>query len=106
MMLSWSHHGHGPVPPAPAGERATKNLDNLINLKRPPAPPRETARTRQALPLRVDAGLVRAFHEACKRLGLKQSELIEMILWNALGEPPLSFEHGATTEQEGLQSEE
>ena len=61
-------------------------------LKRPPAPPRETARTRQALSVRVDAGLVSAFHETRKRLGLGQSEMMETILWNALDEPPLSFE--------------
>ncbi|MGO9571142.1 MAG: hypothetical protein ACLP5H_26755 [Desulfomonilaceae bacterium] len=61
-------------------------------LKRPPAPPRETARTRQALSVRVDAGLVSAFHETRKRLGLGQSEMMEIILWNALDEPPLSFE--------------
>ena len=59
---------------------------------RPPLPPRETARTRRALPVRIDAGLVSAFHETRKRLGLGQSEMMEIILWNALDKPPLSFE--------------
>ncbi len=69
-------------------------MNNSIALKRPPAPPRETARTRQALPVRVDAGLVSAFHEIRKSLGLGQSEMMEIILWNVLGRPPLSFEPG------------
>ncbi len=63
-----------------------------ISFDRPPAPPRETARIRQALSVRVDAGLVRAFLDTCDRLGLRQSEMMEMVLWNALGKPPLSFE--------------
>jgi hypothetical protein len=67
-------------------------MNNPIRLERPPKPPRETARTRQALPLRVDAGLVRAFHETCKRLGIKPSDMMEIILWNALERPPLSYE--------------
>ena len=67
-------------------------MKNLTALSRPPAPPRETARTRQALPVRVDAGLVSAFHETRKRLGLGQSELMEIILWNILDKPLLSFQ--------------
>jgi len=66
----------------------------LAVFKRPPEPARETARTRQGMSVRVDAGLLRAFHEACKHHGLKPSELMEIILWNALDEPPLSFEAG------------
>ncbi len=67
-------------------------MSNTITLPRPPTPPRETARTRQALSVRVDAGLVSAFHETRKRLGLGQSALMEIILWNILDKPPLSFE--------------
>jgi antitoxin component of RelBE/YafQ-DinJ toxin-antitoxin module len=61
---------------------------------RPPAPPRETARTRQALSVRVDAGLVRAFYDTCDRLGIRHSEMMEIILWNALDKPTMSFEPG------------
>jgi hypothetical protein len=67
-------------------------MNSRITLEHPPKPPRETARIRQALPLRVDAGLVRAFQDTCKRLGLGRSELMEIILWNALERPPLSYE--------------
>ncbi|AFM23462.1 hypothetical protein [Desulfomonile tiedjei] len=69
----------------------------------PPAPPRETARIRQALSVRVDAGLVRAFYEACKRYELRHSEMMEIILWNALEKPPLSYqpESGASKEDSG-----
>lgn len=63
-----------------------------VPFERPPAPPRETARTRQALSVRVDAGLVRAFYETCKRFELRHSEMMEIILWNALEKPPLSYE--------------
>lgn len=69
-------------------------MSNLVLLKRAPEPPRETARLRQGLSVRVDAGLVRAFQAACKRHNRKPSELMETILWNALGEPPMSFEPG------------
>ncbi len=69
-------------------------MGDLVFLKHPPQPVRETARTRQGLSVRVDAGLVNAFGEACKRHNLKPSELMETILWNALGEPPMSFEPG------------
>ncbi len=63
-----------------------------VPFERPPAPPRETARIRQALSVRVDAGLVRAFYEICKRFELRHSEMMEIILWNALEKPPLSYE--------------
>jgi len=69
-------------------------MSNLAILKRPPDPPRETARMRQGLSVRVDAGLVRAFRDTSKRLNLKSSDLMEMILWNALGGPPMSYEPG------------
>jgi hypothetical protein len=67
-------------------------MNNPITFDRPPAPPRETARIRHALSVRVDAGLVRAFYEACKRFELRHSEMMEIILWNALERPPLSYE--------------
>lgn len=67
-------------------------MNNRITFERPPAPPRETARIRQALSLRVDAGLIRAFYETCKQFGLRQSEMMEIILWNALDRPVLSYE--------------
>jgi hypothetical protein len=67
-------------------------MSDLVVLKRPPGPPRETARTRQGMSVRVDAGLVKAFQDACKRHNIKSSDLMESILWNALGEPPMSFE--------------
>jgi antitoxin component of RelBE/YafQ-DinJ toxin-antitoxin module len=44
--------------------------------------------------VRVDAGLLKAFQAACKQYNLKTSDLMEAILWNALGEPPMSFEPG------------
>lgn len=69
-------------------------MADQILLKRPPEPPRETARVRQGLSVRVDSGILRAFDETCKRHGLKSSQLMEIILWNALGEPPMSFESG------------
>ncbi len=67
-------------------------MTDLVFLRHPPQPVRETARMRQGLSVRVDAGLVKAFGEACKRHNLKPSELMETILWNALGEPSMSFE--------------
>lgn len=67
-------------------------MKELFPLKRPPKPPRETARIRQGLSVRVDAGLLKAFQAACKTHKLRSSDLMETILWNALGEPPLSFE--------------
>jgi hypothetical protein len=69
-------------------------MSDLVSLRHPPQPLRETARMRQGLSVRVDAGLVAAFGEACKRRNLKPSELMETILWNTLGEPPMSFEPG------------
>jgi hypothetical protein len=69
-------------------------MNEPLPLKLPPKPPRETARTRQGLSVRVDAGLLKAFQAACKRHKLKSSDLMETILWNALGEPPMSFEPG------------
>ena len=67
-------------------------MNELLPLRRPPKPPRETARMRQGLSVRVDAGLLKAFLAACKNHKLKSSDLMETILWNALGEPPMSFE--------------
>jgi hypothetical protein len=67
-------------------------MSDPVVLKRPPEPPRETARIRQGMSVRVDAGLVKAFQDACKRQHVKSSELMESILWNALGQPPMSFE--------------
>jgi hypothetical protein len=78
-------------------------MNNLSLLKRPPAPPRETARIRQALSARVDAGIVSAFHETRKRLGLGQSEMMETILWNVLGKPPMSFEQGFLSRPKGTE---
>jgi hypothetical protein len=76
-------------------------MNNLSLFTRPPAPPRETARIRQALSVRVDAGIVAAFHETRKRLGLGQSEMMETILWNVLGKPPMSFEQGFLSRPKG-----
>jgi hypothetical protein len=86
-------------------EKRRISMNNPISLERPPKPPRDTARTRQALPLRVDAGLVRAFHETSKRLGVKPSEMMEIILWNALDRPPLSFEPEYLEQSASSQSE-
>jgi hypothetical protein len=69
-----------------------KSMKHPVAFERPPAPPRETARIRQTLSVRVDAGLVRAFYETCKRFELRHSEMMEIILWNALEKPPLSYE--------------
>jgi hypothetical protein len=69
-------------------------MSNFFVIKPAPKPPRETARIRQGLSVRVDAGLAKAFREACKRDSLRPSDLMERILWNALGEPPMSFETG------------
>lgn len=69
-------------------------MNQTIAFSRPPAPPRETARTRQTLSVRVDAGLARAFYDTCERLGIRHSEMMEIILWNALDRPTMSFEQG------------
>lgn len=67
-------------------------MKDSIPFDRPPTPPRETARIRQTLSVRVDAGLVRAFYETCKRYELRHSEMMEIILWNALEKPSMSYE--------------
>ena len=74
-------------------------MSDLIVLKRPPKPARETARYRQGMSVRVDAGLLKAFHEARKKHGFKVSEFMELILWNTLGEPRMSFEAGFYDQQ-------
>lgn len=79
-------------------------MSDLTTLKHPPKPNRETARTRQGMSVRVDAGLLRAFREACKRHGFKASDLMELILWNALSEPYMSFEAGFRDQQQQSQS--
>ena len=81
-------------------------MSDLFLLKRPPKPPRETARMRQGLSIRVDAGLIKVFREACKRYNVKSSELMEIILWNALEEPPLSFESGFRSPSASRRSKE
>lgn len=67
-------------------------MREIVPLRRPPTPPRGAVGTKQTLSLRVDAGIVKAFHEAAKNLGVRPSALMETILWNALGAPPMSFE--------------
>jgi len=76
-------------------------MGDLVILSHPPQPLRETARMRQGLSVRVDAGLVKAFVEACERHNLTRSELMEAILWNALGKPRLSFEPGFHAQLQG-----
>lgn len=76
-------------------------MSDLIRMKHPPKPVRETARMRQGMSVRVDAGLLKAFHAVRKRHGLKTSDLMELILWNALGEPRMSFEPGFYDHQSG-----
>lgn len=78
-------------------------MSDVVLLERPPEPPRESARMRQGLSVRVDAGLLKSFHETCKRLGLRKSELMEFILWNALGRPPMSFEPGFRAKAQGVE---
>jgi hypothetical protein len=75
-------------------------MSDLVFRKRPPEPLRESERLRQGLSVRVDAGLIQALHEACKKHNLKWGELMEIILWNALGEPPMSYEPGFWDQEE------
>jgi hypothetical protein len=85
-------HGFPLGPPTVLIQDRRESMGVMVNLESPPAPPRETARIRQTLSVRVDAGLVRAFYETCKQSQLRHSEMMEIILWNALNKPPMSYE--------------
>jgi hypothetical protein len=41
---------------------------------------------------RIDTNLAAAFEAERRRLQLSASELLEIILWRALGRPPLSYQ--------------
>ena len=58
----------------------------------PPLPERNTNRRWEKLAGTCDCELIKLFHDERRKLRLSVSQMLDYVLWNFFGKPPLSFQ--------------
>lgn len=76
----------GEIPPRHEAEECEATLDI------PPKPERVKDRKWKKLAGTIDEELYKLFQEKRNELGLSVSAMLDLVVWNAFGKPPLSFE--------------